>query len=208
MKEWVPRVVSDEEFYEGMRRAHIPEHLIQEFKQKGEEAIVKPRRNQVQSSIQSSSVDSLMAQGDIYKDLHSGNRSRIVSMAVGTMSVVSAPENDAGAARDRDLENKLGVFKASLEARLRVRYKENAVVSVVRKFLRDNLNVFFQIDVSVGGFSYKGALRIVGSSYDLGYQFSVFGVKMGYAVGIGFLNDGLVVRVMEDLEVLWTKTKK
>ena len=122
--------------------------------------------------------------------------------------VVSTPHNDAGAARDRDLENRIGVFKASLEARLKIKFKEPVIVDVVKEFLRDNLNVFFSVDVSIGGVSYKGAVRIVGSSYDLQYQFSVFGVKLDYAIGIHFLNDALVMRIVEEVAVKWNKDKE
>ena len=46
MKDWKFKVVSDEDFYQGMRDVHIPENLIQEFKMD----VDSSRERKVQSS--------------------------------------------------------------------------------------------------------------------------------------------------------------
>ena len=121
----------------------------------------------------------------------------------GWGSILSSPENSLGGVNDSELDAKLSVFKASLETRLVARFKENVVVDVVKEFLRNNLNLVVRVNISIGEVSYHGVLILVGSVYSSTYQFSVFNVKVGSAVGLNLLSNALVVRIVNEFEVKW-----
>ena len=124
------------------------------------------------------------------------------------VSIKSSPSNDAGAAKDNQLESKLEVFRSSLEAALRSVYKSIVVrVETLQVFLKDNKGVVFKLNVSIGTFSCPDCLIIVGSSFDVNYQYSVFKVKIGKVSGLKFLSNDLVLRMVRELKGLYDKSK-